>query len=72
MQHLSKLELEKGQLFAQLTELKHKFTDCSTENVRLSAQVKSLQQQFDQRQQLGGVTGGQAVGLAGALPTKLT
>lgn len=66
MQHLSKLELEKGQLCSQLTQMKQKFTNCSTENVRLQAQVQTLQQQFDQRQQHGGVQGAQAGGMGGS------
>lgn len=51
MQHLSKLELEKGQLFGHLTELKHKWTRCSDENTRLHAQVATLTNQFQQQQQ---------------------
>ena len=66
MQHLSKLELEKGHLYAQLTEMKQKFANCSTENVRLQAQVQALQQQFDQRQQQG-AGGGPPGGPAGPL-----
>ena len=68
MQHLSKLELEKGHLYAQLTDMKEKFAGCTTENVRLQAQVQALQQQFD-RQQKGGQAGGQAgvpLGVQGA------
>ena len=61
MQHLSKLELEKGHLYAQLTDMKEKFASCTSENVRLQAQVQALQQQFDQHQQQGV---GQAVGHA--------
>lgn len=57
MQHLSKLELEKGHLYAQLTDMKEKFASCTSENVRLQAQVQALQQQFDQRQQQGPVVG---------------
>ena len=66
MQHLSKLELEKGQLCGQLTDMKHKFTSCSAENARLHAQVQSLQQQVSQRQQHGLGQGGQAGGLESA------
>ena len=62
MQHLSKLELEKGHLYAQLTDMKQKFASCTTENVRLQAQVQALQQQFGERQQQGG---GQAGAQAG-------
>lgn len=51
MQHLSKLELEKGQLFGHLTELKQKWTRCSDENTRLHAQVATLTNQFQQQQQ---------------------
>ena len=54
MQHLAKLELEKGQLYAHLTELKQKWTNCSDENTRLHAQVASLQKQFEQQQQQQG------------------
>ena len=64
MQHLSKLELEKGQLYGQLTDMKQKYASCSTENVRLQAQVQLLQQQFDQSQQQGQVQArGQGQGL---------
>jgi len=51
MQHLSKLELEKGQLYGHLTDLKQKWTKCTDENSRLHAQVASLQKQFQQQQQ---------------------
>ena len=63
MQHLSKLELEKGHLYAQLTDMKEKFASCTTENVRLQAQVQALQEQFD-RQQQGGQAGFPPGGLA--------
>ncbi|KAL3145640.1 hypothetical protein ABBQ32_003182 [Trebouxia sp. C0010 RCD-2024] len=69
MQHLSKLELEKGQLYGQLTDMKQKYASCSTENVRLQAQVQALQQQFDQRQQHGvGQAGFHAGGQGQGLP----
>lgn len=51
MQHLAKLELEKGQLHGHLTHLKQKWTKCTDENSRLHAQVASLQRQFQQQQQ---------------------
>ncbi|KAL0019558.1 hypothetical protein WJX79_001231 [Trebouxia sp. C0005] len=41
MQHLSKLELEKGQLYGHLTDLKQKWTKCTDENARLHAQSNS-------------------------------
>ena len=66
MQHLSKLELEKGHLYAQLTDMKQKFASCTSENAGLQAQVQALQQQFDQcQQQGGGQAGGQVGGQAG-------
>ena len=51
MQHLSKLELEKGQLYAHVTELKQKWTRCNEENTCLHAQVAALQRQYEQQQQ---------------------
>lgn len=51
MQHLAKLELEKGQLHGHLTHLQQKWTKCTDENSRLHAQVASLQKHFEQQQQ---------------------
>lgn len=65
MQHLSKLELEKGHLYAQLTDMKQKFVSCTTENARLQAQVQALQQQFGERQQQGGLQAGVPAGVQG-------
>ena len=57
MQHLAKLELEKGQLYGHLTDLKQKWTKCTDENSRLHAQVASLQKHFQQQQQAGTAQG---------------
>ena len=51
MQHLSKLQLEKGQLYAHVTELKQKWARCSAENAHLHAQVATLQRQYEEQQQ---------------------
>lgn len=49
MQHLARLEMEKGHLAGQLTEMKGKCTKSNTENVALTAQLNKLQQQLGQQ-----------------------
>lgn len=53
MQHLSKMELEKGQLIGQLTDMKARCMTSQQDNAALKAQVDILEQKFGQQQQGG-------------------
>ena len=53
MQHLSKKELEKGQLIGQVTDMNARCIQSQQDNAALKAQVAILEQRLGQQQQAG-------------------